>query len=124
MPAPYTLTDPCTHCPFRTDTGQAITAERAADLAEDISTTSTFYCHQTLPRDNDDEAPRHDGTPDVERLGTRTRACAGALIVLEKSHQASAPMRMGQALGLYDPNRLNMDAPTYDTLNAWVQSHR
>jgi len=45
------------------------------------------------------------------------------LIVMERSGIRNQIMQIGQRLGLYDPDELDMDAPVYESLEAWLAAH-
>lgn len=115
----YTLTGPCSNCPFRTDQ-TFLDAERAREIAESLQGGATFYCHKTLDYDEafDDDS---NGSPAIAK---KSRACAGSLIVMEKEQRPNQIMRIGERLGLYDRTRLEMDAPVSGSLAEWVAAHR
>jgi len=50
--------------------------------------------------------------------------CAGALIVMHKSGCVGALQQVAERLGLFDPSLLNMDAPVFPSLKAWVEAHQ
>jgi hypothetical protein len=41
--------------------------------------------------------------------------CAGALILLEKLGRPSQMMRISERLGMYDPRKLDMTAPVFES---------
>ena len=122
----YTLTDPCSNCPFRKDKPFYLGADRAAGIAEDLEDGKTFYCHKTLDYDIEPEYDE-DGCevdkPD-SNIVSKSRACAGALITMEKSGYQSFIMQIAERFGLYDKSRLNMNAPVFNSLKEWVESYR
>lgn len=106
----YTLTDPCADCPFRSDKPFR-GLRRAPEIAESIEAGQEFYCHKTLDYT--------DGEPEVVN---RTRACAGAAIVVENGgHRPSQLRQITERLGL-PTAPLNMDAPVYDSLEDWLDA--
>lgn len=109
----FTLTQPCTHCPFRSDRDPYLRPERAQEIADDLRRGDWFACHKTCDYDDDGEGA----------IGSRARACAGALITMERADEPNNAMRVAERLGLYDHTRLDMDAPVHDGLDAWVSAH-
>lgn len=101
----YTLTEPCANCPFRIDRPFYLGRERRQEIADDLEGGATFYCHKTL--DYNDEG---------SEVTSRSRACAGSLIAMEKDEAPNQIMRIAERLGLYDRTKLNMDAPVVDSL--------
>jgi hypothetical protein len=118
-----TLTRPCNNCPFRTDVKPYIRGDRAAEIADAITRRQgTFSCHKTVDHgegreDDDDGDGNHIPSADEQH-------CAGALIVLEKINQPNQLMRIYERLHSYDRTKLDMTAPVYDSLTAFVQAHR
>lgn len=121
---PYTLTTPCKNCPFRSDIQPYLTTARAQNISDDLD-DATFYCHKTLDYDRAEEDTLDDEGPDDSRIiGNRARACAGAMILMEKEERPNNPMRVAERLGIYDHTRLDMDAPVYDTAQDWIDAQR
>lgn len=102
----YDLTRPCADCPFRKDRPFYLRAARVLELQDD--TVRPFSCHNTL--DNDDSKPD----------GYMQQHCAGALILRTKLQEPTLVMHMAQALGFFDPSRLDMNAPVYDSWDEMV----
>lgn len=99
----YALVRPCPHCPFRTDVHAYLHPERAVEIAESLAQGAEFACHKTTVTDPDNESEC------VTVAGSQF--CAGALIALERMDAPNQPMRIAERLGLYDPSKLDMDAP-------------
>lgn len=113
---PYTLKDPCADCPFRSDKQFYLTPERADEIADSLrSNGADFHCHKTVDYSGE------DGQGQVVK---KTRVCAGALITMEKEGTTTQAMRLGERLGLYNRENLNMAAPVYDSLEEWQRSFR
>ena len=112
--APYRLKSPCDNCPFRTDITPFIKGERAEEIFESLVRGATFPCHKTLDYDSSD-----DGSP-VEK--ETTAHCAGALIMLEHMNMPNQMMRIAERIGVYDPARLDMNAPVYDDADEFINS--
>ncbi len=110
----YTMITPCSSCPFRTDIRPYLRTDRAQEIADSLAQVE-FPCHKTVEHDDDDDSDFH--VPGPNELH-----CAGVLIVLELSEQPSQMMRISERLGLYDPTKLDMDAPVYDDLDEWVEA--
>ena len=112
----FNLVRPCGDCPFRSDKPFYLGASRRKEIAASITTgDQTFQCHQTTHLDGehfDDEGYYH-AEGDEEH-------CGGALVFLEKLDQPNQMMRIAERIGLYDRRALDMDAPVYDTAQAFV----
>ena len=113
----YTMTDPCSNCPFRTDIEPFLRRERAREIADGlVRYQQTFQCHKTIDySDVDDEGVGNDRTKNAQH-------CAGALIMLEHMDKPNQMMRICERLGLYDRRKLNMDAPVFKTSAAFVRA--
>jgi hypothetical protein len=113
--AGYALTAPCRNCPFRTDLEPYLRADRAREIAAALHDGGTFDCHKTVTYDDEpeDDGPRRTG---------REQQCAGALIVMEREGTAGQATRIAGRLGLHDPDRLDLDAPVFDSLAEWVRA--
>lgn len=98
----YKLTRPCADCPFRSDRPFYLGAERVAEIQE-ATNLYPFGCHNTVD---------YDGDKPAEYVQAH---CAGALILREKLGRPSLVMRLARQCGVYDPTRLDMDAPVYDS---------
>jgi hypothetical protein len=118
---PYGLINPCSNCPFRTDVKPYLRAERVEEIERGLE-RGEFYCHKTTQHKDT------DGDDDVvgyRKAGSEMH-CAGALILLEKLERPSQMMRIAERLRMYDPSKLNMAAPVYDTFEDMIeaQEHR
>lgn len=117
----FGLVRPCPHCPFRADVPPFIRAEFAAELAADLDGGATFFCHETVEYDDDVEGVPTD----------RSHHCAGALIVLlndgvlDRSGLGTHDLlQIAERFGLFDRTRLDLGAPVYPSLAAFVDAHR
>jgi hypothetical protein len=117
-PNPYRLTTPCANCPFRTDVKPYLRPERVEEMQESL-TRSEFPCHKTLDYSKlgEDDVGYGEG---YEKHGH----CAGALILLEKIGEPSQMMRICERIGLYDPRKLDMDAPVFDSWEEMIEAQR
>lgn len=113
-PKPYTLKAPCANCPFRSDIKFPLEYERAQEIKDATYEDANFHCHKTVNYDDEAGEGRVDG---------RTRVCAGYLITMEKEGRANQPTRIAERIGLYDRVMLEMDSPTYDSMDEWVRSY-
>lgn len=113
----FDLTSPCADCPFRNDIRPYLTKRRAAYFMEKmIDEQKTFTCHKTtVPCDDEDD--EEGGMKD----GPHAQHCAGALILLEKLERPNQMMRWMERIGLYDRDKLKMDAPVFDTAEEFIQ---
>lgn len=119
----YDLRRPCAKCPFRTDIKPYIRHGRALEIAAGLE-RGEFTCHQTTVDSEDDEGEceRVDG-PDAQH-------CAGALIMLEAEGHPSQMMRIAERLRgkdggpMYDPSKLDMTAPVYQSRDEFIDAHR
>jgi hypothetical protein len=103
----YTMTTPCSNCPFLKSGGVMLRPSRVAEIDHALI-RSDFPCHQTVnydKRDSDKEAH-----------------CAGALIMMEKMGRPSQLMRIFERLGMYDASKLNMDAPVFDDFEEMMEA--
>jgi len=90
----YDLTSPCGECPFLNKMSHGFSMRRLREFA-----SGSFHCHMTGEWDDNKAC----ATPD-------SKACAGALIFLEKRGKSNQMMRISERLGLYDRTKLNMKA--------------
>lgn len=111
--AAYGLTSPCPKCPFRTDIEPFLRPDRVREIEESL-VQAEFPCHATLDYAND------SGGAET----SKTAHCAGALILLEKLERPSQMMRIAERLGLYDPAKLDMAAPVFDSFEDMVAAQR
>ena len=109
----FKLTKPCKHCPFRNDIAAFLTTGRAIEIAASLEKDATFPCHKTTMHDDDGEYVQQEG---VEQH------CAGALIILEKMNNQTQLMRIAERLLMYDRNRLDMNAPVFDTFDEFINA--
>jgi hypothetical protein len=119
----YGLVSPCKNCPFRTDIKPYITAARAADI---LRSQGEFHCHKTITigaEAIDDEVDCDDTFREVID-DKNAQVCAGFLICLEHSGAPNQVMRIAERLGLYDRNKLRMDAPVYRGIEIAIRAHR
>jgi hypothetical protein len=107
----YDLIRPCKDCPFRTDIRPFLTTARAEEIAETLLSGGTFACHKTVDYSGDDED--EDGFSEGQVTG-QSQHCAGAMIMLEKMEMPNQMMRIAERLGMYRPDKLDMEAPVFE----------
>lgn len=100
-------------CPFRTDCMEGwLGRTRAQEILTGITVDDQWFaCHQTVEHDDEGYAT-HQGSQ-----------CAGSLILLEKNENPHQGMRIAERLGIYDRTKLVMDAPVFDTYEAFIEHH-
>jgi hypothetical protein len=108
MPRPiethFKLRKPCENCPFLKQGAIDLAPGRLDGIIEQLVTDdySTFHCHKTVhgPKGGDwDDEGNYRASGDESM-------CAGAMIYLEKLGRTTVAMRLGRALGVYNPDRL------------------
>jgi len=110
----FDLVRPCPHCPFRTDGEGYLREDRARDIALALARGADFACHQTTVDDPDDE---------FERIATsKSQMCAGAMIAMLREDAPNQTMRIAERLGLFDPGKLDTNAPV-GTLDDFIRRH-
>lgn len=103
---PYSMTTPCSNCPFRNDVKPYIREDRVREI-EDSLVRGEFPCHKTTEDDGDGD----------RRATDESIHCAGALILMIKEDRSSQMMRISHRLGMFDPEKLDMNAPVYDSFD-------
>lgn len=100
----FKLKKPCENCPFLKEGAIELEEGRLEGIIESIMSddNTVFHCHKTVHCDSggdwdDEQGYKPSGYESV---------CAGSLIYLEKHKNPSVTMRIGRALGMYDPKRL------------------
>ncbi|MGG4362850.1 hypothetical protein [Bacillus licheniformis] len=93
-------TEPCKDCPFikGSSTNVTLSRERIQGIVDDIRYNDcSFTCHKTL------DLPKN-----------KQQHCAGAMIFLWKDNNPNQIMRIYGRLGMFDPDKLNMNADIID----------
>lgn len=101
----YGMTSPCDSCPFRSD---VVFYLRPGRVAEFLHADADFYCHKTTEVGG--------AEPGNERV------CAGSMILREKVNKPNQMLRIAGRLGLYDPTKLNMEAPVYEDAAEMIEA--
>lgn len=92
----YTMTTPCSECPFLKANREFFSLQRLREFADH----GTFPCHKSAELQDDVGYVAEDGSV----------ACAGALIFNEKHNRPNQMMRVCERIGMYDRSKLNMKA--------------
>ena len=100
----YTMTAPCSTCPFRSDIMFPLNDGRITEIVH----AGDFPCHKTTTAGHAD--------------GKNEKACAGLMILLEKENRPNQMMRICERLGMYDRYKLDMNAPVYDSIEEGIDS--
>jgi hypothetical protein len=56
-------------------------------------------------------------------LAAPTSHCAGVLIIMARSKQWGDMQQLAMRLGLFDPRKLDMSAPAFESLQAFVRAN-
>lgn len=97
---------PCPTCPFRTG-GRGLRklgCRRAQEIADALLNDQTFTCHDDISR------------PEQDR-----QHCVGAMMLLEKQDRPNQIMRIGERIGIYNPDDLVGRDEVFDDLADWVE---
>lgn len=114
----FFLKTPCNNCPFRRDVKFCLHPERRQEIADALRHDMTFSCHKTVDYSDEwNDSSTHIPTEDEQH-------CAGALIVLNRSGELfnNFLYRLAVWAKLFDPDKLNMHAPVFDTLDQFVEA--
>lgn len=95
----YTMTEPCTECPFLNKFKKGFTLVKLKGFASGM-----FPCHKTA------EVKENESGVSEFKAGNKSVHCAGALIFNEKRNTPNQMMRIAERLGMYDHTKLNMDS--------------
>jgi hypothetical protein len=108
---PYGMRTPCANCPFRTDVRPYLTRARVREIERSL-VRSEFPCHKTTEHDDEGEY-----TPTGDEIH-----CAGALILMQHEGISSQMTRIAYRLGMFDPDKLNMEAPVYTSFDDMAEA--
>jgi hypothetical protein len=115
----FNLKRPCAHCPFRRDCRPGWLGRGGSErLVEALTQDRTFACHETLTEDEQGQTVQHE----------QSQHCAGALLVLERDpHQgglfSNFLVRFAARFDLFDPTRLDRQAPVFASFAAFISHH-
>lgn len=113
----FNLRSPCGSCPFKKEPYFHLHPDRRQSIADGLKGDETFTCHGTIDYDECDDT--EDFQVDVDA----NRHCAGALIVMAKEGTlfSNRMPRIAAHLGWFDPDKLDMSAPVYDSLEEFAR---
>lgn len=109
------MSDPCEHCPFRTDIHGYLHKERCVEIAESVLRGEAFPCHKTTKTIVDDEG--EDRVADAN-----SQECAGAAIFADHNGCSSQLARIAERLHM-KVAKLNKKAPVVKTLREMIEVH-
>ncbi len=112
----FNITQPCDNCPFRSDVHPYLSKKRVEGIAKGLVYGSeTFACHKTTS----------GGNGRMTRKQTaQSSHCAGALIIQHKTGKVGQMAQIAERLGLFDPSKLKMNSPVYETFEAMALAQR
>jgi hypothetical protein len=109
----FNLKTPCSNCPFRTDVKPYLTKGRAKEICQGlVERQGTFSCHKTTEHDEDGDT----------RETKDSQHCAGAMILLEKMNAPNQLMRIAERFGDYNHKELDMEAPVFKNVQAFIKA--
>lgn len=115
------LITPCKSCPFRTDIEFPLRNARVREiLAAIFDRDMTFACHATVDYGREEQKDEDEGEQRPRRSEPGEQHCAGAMILLTKAGRPNQWMRIAARIRAFDPSRLKLDAPVYDSRAAMV----
>jgi hypothetical protein len=130
----FTMTEPCSDCPFRRVGGIRLTPDRVEEIAGMMldGQGGTFPCHKTVDYGREDREADEDGDGigfgnknGRRAIGAKEVHCAGALIFAEKNGNATQMMRIAERLRLYDARKL-MGSPVvaevFDSIDEMMET--
>jgi hypothetical protein len=120
----FNLTSPCSNCPFRSDRPFPLLRGKVLEIRDALQ-ERTFACHKTVDYDQYNELEDQEGDETVVASGPSHRSpklqhCAGALILKERLGERGQMAQIAERLGLYHPERLDLEAPVYETWDAML----
>lgn len=119
---PFRLKKVCTDCPFRADKDfHGLQAERVSGIAQDLRDGATFHCHSTLNYSQGEDLG--DDAEPLSPVVKSSQFCAGALATMEQGGEVNQIVRIGERLGLYNPEAFDWEGqPVFESLNAWEEA--
>lgn len=107
----YGLVRPCAHCPFRSDIPGYLRRSRAEQIVAGLRDPrgGEFPCHETMPR--------------TDSPIDKAMVCAGSLLVTERDQGPNQMHRICERLNLYDPSKLDREAPCFNSFEEFIDHH-
>lgn len=114
----------CPKCPFRVDVMRGwLGAQRTQEITDALLTgDKTFICHETARWDEGSEYGE-DGEEACYREKGEEQHCAGALLFLANYDSPNKMPRVAQALGLFDPKRLDSGIAVFASQQEMIDHH-
>lgn len=118
----FDLVRPCAECPFRTDLegGPYIHPDKVREVLGNprgrgarFFPAVSFACHKTVDYGSGNEG----------RVHANSQHCAGAAIILMREDRPNDAMQLAQRLLGWDPDRLDMTSPVYESRAAAIAAH-
>ena len=119
----FNLKRPCAECPFSKHSNPFLSAERAREIANYVTSEDrTFTCHKHL---NGEHLEDDNGRNRYE-AALSDQHCAGAIAMVRKTQSANAMLQIAERLGILDPTRLDADCldDVFDSPEAMAAHHR
>ena len=104
----FALKKPCANCPFLKEGAIELCEGRLEGIIQDISEDdySGFMCHKTVHSKVGGEWTEDEDGETTYHASGRESQCVGALVYLEKIGRPNVRMRLGQAFGAYNPDKM------------------
>jgi hypothetical protein len=111
----FDLTRPCGDCPFRSDKQFGLLPERVRGILGGGKGKSwwpacSFPCHKTIIYGDGDAV-----------IPETAQQCAGVMAILHRENRPNDAMQIAERLGLWDPSKLDPDAPFYPSTRAAIK---
>lgn len=114
----FNLIRPCHNCPFRTDVVFPLDVARVEEILRAIlQEDRTFACHNTT---RDGEWIEDDDGEEVYIPSANAQHCVGAILMVYHTRRPNAMLQIAERLKLFDPTRLDYDAPVFTTTDAML----
>jgi hypothetical protein len=115
----FDLVRPCGDCPFRSDKPGYLKPERIRSILGGGHGRAhwpavSFPCHKTIDYVGDDRAV----------IPPTAQQCAGVMIILTREGRPNDAMQIAQRLGLWNPSRLDMEAPVHRSVREAMEATR
>jgi len=111
----FDLVRPCGDCPFRSDLHFGLRPGRVREIlgggkgSKRWWPASSFPCHRTINYGDGDVIP-----PTAQQ-------CAGVMIILIREGRPNDAMQIAERLRMFDPAKLDMSAPVYQSTQAAIK---
>lgn len=106
-------TKPCAKCPFKD--GHWLHEDRRAEIAEGLRQDLSFYCHNSVDYEYEDEEGHSPGL-----ITSSSHECIGAIVLADRDGFATQMTRMAAGLGMLDLDNLDGSKIPWKGLDDWV----